>query len=58
MTRLEPGDTFPAITVTLVDGESLHLPDDLAGPVAFPWRVVSVLQCAAARLPADAREAA
>ena len=34
MTRLEPGDAFPAITVTPVDGAPLRLPDDLAGRFA------------------------
>jgi peroxiredoxin len=34
MHRLEPGDTFPAIAVTPVDGAPLQLPDALAGTFA------------------------
>ncbi len=31
MTLLSPGDRFPALTVNLLDGESLELPDAFAG---------------------------
>ena len=31
MTLLHPGDSFPALTVSLSDGGTLVLPDDLAG---------------------------
>lgn len=34
MTRLNPGDRFPSITVTPVDGEPMQLPDAFAGHFA------------------------
>ncbi len=34
MTLLHPGDPFPALTVALPGGRTLHLPDDLAGHFA------------------------
>lgn len=34
MTRLAPGDLFPSITVTPVDGEPIQLPDAFAGHFA------------------------
>jgi peroxiredoxin len=34
MTRLDPGDRFPSLTVTPVDGAPIALPDDVAGHYA------------------------
>lgn len=36
LNRLEQGDRFPDLTVDLVDGGTLHLPDD----VGSGWSVV------------------
>src|SRR5204862_7811911 len=34
MPLLNPGDHFPPLTITPVDGEAIDLPDALAGPFA------------------------
>jgi len=31
MTLLDPGDRLPAVTINLADGETIKLPDALAG---------------------------
>ena len=57
MTLLNPGDRFPDIELTRPGGETLQLPDALAGGYGvvlfYSRRLVSVLQRVAPRLPAS-----
>jgi len=41
MPLLKPGDHFPPITITPVDGEAIDLPDALAGRYADPVHLQS-----------------
>jgi hypothetical protein len=59
VTLLRPADRFPTFTVTVTDGGTLDLPDDLAGQLrrgpVLPRCVMPLLQRAAARLAASLR---